>query len=871
MASSKVFAYIDKGYKLSDELKHQYRNSLIFIGDEGQIYSPVNDTYIGIGHTAYTNTIAYIENTYAYVIEQVGAALNHIINTSIQHNVNQVNGLEKQVDVLTHEGDSNNIYIENQERLADFNANYDAIKTANTEGGSLQMTNGLAVTSYAVWIKNVNGGYDPANMTVETFNQKRDAAFAYLNKDGGKSISDSVNIATLGDGDVITLENNLRGGTQFDEAGWSWMGSYVFLDDKKTVDYVKKSLAYSVTFTKYWTDKQTNSLYGAILGVDYIPLSWDNLDGVNENDNDNHYYVYKRAQFDTTGEIVHSTAGEFVPATVTRDAKGTVTSVTVNDVDVSTGANGIFAIDRDGKVIVYTENKDANIQTRTDIADGIQTLKEVAYILDVITDGTADDGISLAYNIAKNKVDVNRLYDFAKAVQTGSGDWRDGAGNQNTLHNVNTFSYTNSQYITTLVSYADKDIPSGTNNPSAQTYSGNINVMNVLAIANNTISNDEKTGDIDATVTMNRATVSGKGVLNTIAGTDFAQVNTYHLKDGAGLVDTTLLNSYVALSYNLVLNSIRQSEVNSQDYTHEVVNLLDYNSKYNQLESTDGVTAENFRTAVTNFGTVYTLNASGKYVEISTVDEVENGLWNKAVTAVNLETNDVTTGKYIKQVTQKNGYVTALYGTFQVYDRNYVAHAGTTNSGALTAEYDGTQGNTYNYANLTVEGDIINLSTYTYAVESVTSYGFLADALAVKSYIMDVLAWVDITPANAEVANLNAGYRVFGGAKTSNTTYASGVVSFTAVDEGSSLTSGEVYYTTDIDDVQYKYTAQTGDKVPAGMTYYTKSVESTNTFYTDGAKVNLTPANVTAKDSSNIIDLTGTGTNSKADYQKDTH
>ena len=53
--ASKLYAYIKHGVDIDQNIKQIYYNSMIFIGDEQQIYVPVMDTYVGIGTTAYNN------------------------------------------------------------------------------------------------------------------------------------------------------------------------------------------------------------------------------------------------------------------------------------------------------------------------------------------------------------------------------------------------------------------------------------------------------------------------------------------------------------------------------------------------------------------------------------------------------------------------------------------------------------------------------------------------------------------------------------------------------------------------------------------------------------------------------------------------
>ena len=51
--ASKLFTYISHGVDINDEMKEIYKNSLIFIGDEGQIYLPAFNAYFGTGNSQY--------------------------------------------------------------------------------------------------------------------------------------------------------------------------------------------------------------------------------------------------------------------------------------------------------------------------------------------------------------------------------------------------------------------------------------------------------------------------------------------------------------------------------------------------------------------------------------------------------------------------------------------------------------------------------------------------------------------------------------------------------------------------------------------------------------------------------------------------
>ena len=54
----KIFAYIEHKNDLNNEIVNKYINSLIFIGDEQQIYQPLTNTYVGIGKSEFDRILS---------------------------------------------------------------------------------------------------------------------------------------------------------------------------------------------------------------------------------------------------------------------------------------------------------------------------------------------------------------------------------------------------------------------------------------------------------------------------------------------------------------------------------------------------------------------------------------------------------------------------------------------------------------------------------------------------------------------------------------------------------------------------------------------------------------------------------------------
>ena len=60
---NKMFAYIDNHSELTQSMVNQYNDSLIFLGDEKQIFVPVINAYVGIGQSAYNYLLSRIGNS----------------------------------------------------------------------------------------------------------------------------------------------------------------------------------------------------------------------------------------------------------------------------------------------------------------------------------------------------------------------------------------------------------------------------------------------------------------------------------------------------------------------------------------------------------------------------------------------------------------------------------------------------------------------------------------------------------------------------------------------------------------------------------------------------------------------------------------
>lgn len=89
--SNKLFTYVKHGVDISQTIKDIYYNSLIFIGDEQQIYVPAIDTYVGVGKTKYnglSKSILWVPSlgTYSITTKEGGNSASGKYSLSIGEN-----------------------------------------------------------------------------------------------------------------------------------------------------------------------------------------------------------------------------------------------------------------------------------------------------------------------------------------------------------------------------------------------------------------------------------------------------------------------------------------------------------------------------------------------------------------------------------------------------------------------------------------------------------------------------------------------------------------------------------------------------------------------------------------------------------------
>lgn len=450
--ADKIFSYIDTKEALTTEMLNEYRNSLIFIGDERQIYNPLTGAYVGIG-MSYFNQVK-----------------EEILNST---------NMSRYLDQHIHENVVNKIWIEYSEEQIDSvltNVSQEA-KTIGSQ--SISMGEGIKLmTNQDIIVKGLhdyNRTSGKANLTDDIGWRIKDATdLTNINN----TLWDHITLGTYGSSGITVNVHHTNPGvyrTGVDNYGFTYSyfegQDYITIDDHLTWSYIASQTSYIMHFSKQMAVQQANRVYHDILGGNnpvYIekefnevftfdnygdltqlikgdlgrvfihvkdPGDSENLVGtykqvsIYNDDTTDKYYIYAQVG-GSTWYIVDTNDDNITgPIPITIDILGTPTTINLEQPTDENLKNWLFPDDGYDKLVVDEGEKDwriawyhldaeATAQGQMNIRDGIQTLKEVAYILDKITDGNDNDPINLTYNIVQNHNDIERL----KNWQTSLGD-----------------------------------------------------------------------------------------------------------------------------------------------------------------------------------------------------------------------------------------------------------------------------------------------------------------------------------------------------------------------------------------------------------------------------------------------------------------
>jgi len=375
-----MFSYIEHAGELTQDMVNQYNSSLIFLGDEKQIFVPIINSYVGLGQSAYS----YILNKFKSTDTNFDDYNNYIHNDTVTSIYAQFNPSEIKQAILD--------------------------STAQTPHVTLR---GIDITSDegAETIFKAN-----KNVIIKGLNQYND----FTNTNDTDVLS-GIDVSIKHNGNVQQGNYVFNGKTY----SYTYYAPYdiITVDDSKTWAYIGRSNTYMAEFVTKFATQQANRVYKNLLGESdsYVEKQFDEafrLDPVTGqltefedvyvkwNDGNDTYKSVTVINTDNGYRIVVDGDNTIVYSTISGDTIGNG-----NNNDPFNGVlspNGGYWTGTNGS-IPYWYHLVNNGSNTINIADGIQTIREVAYILDQITDGEDDGAINLAYNISYNYIEIQNL------------------------------------------------------------------------------------------------------------------------------------------------------------------------------------------------------------------------------------------------------------------------------------------------------------------------------------------------------------------------------------------------------------------------------------------------------------------------------
>lgn len=392
--SDKLLTYISSYQNLTTDMINQYKNSLIFIGDQKQIYVPLTNSYVGVG----MNTIDELRNSISQANGGVSSLKTHVDN-------NVVTSIKAGYD--------------NEALSAHFNGNpnSESISGTTVTANSYQYQ---LTTNQDVVLVGVNN-YDVTNHTVKTTDEIGRTTSYNL---GNADVANQTLPAYGNSGISVKVKHtgNYVSGT-YEGFNYSYFEGqdYLVIDDSATWSYIAANNAYLTQYATQVAVSQANRVFHDILGDDtsvYIEKLFEEsffkdangeyqpINTVWVKDNNNQYTAVNVVKDNNTGDTLFKINNDTITI-YTVAADGTTS--------FDPAVEGAYLASVGGKTdespVWYHVDTAGASTYNTNLADGIQTLKEVAYILDRITDGD-ETGIGIAYNIATNTTDINELKEW---------------------------------------------------------------------------------------------------------------------------------------------------------------------------------------------------------------------------------------------------------------------------------------------------------------------------------------------------------------------------------------------------------------------------------------------------------------------------
>lgn len=522
----RLFAYTYHGEVINETIANQFKKSLIFLGYEGQIWSPLTNTYVGIGKTAYDITTAYTVLAHEK-IDALNTALTSSLVSGIYANWGEDDWATAQGigsnDLPTIDGDnawntkigaSNKIVLKG---IGDYDTTLDqrmdgeyahvTDRNATADEQSKLTAAKIPFTTYSQWatsgitvsLEKGENEYrwerlaqNPENGVTEGAEKGENGKIVAWVK--GKNAPANADGFTWDTSDTtvpnapMSITHYVRVFNAKNEQVYRNGKNVISIDDKQTWSYITTRTSYAMDFAKEYTNSEVNRIYAEILGLQQgqvIPVSYNHIwevaaneAALNNVEGDSYVAValptdkiyLQKVEITNNDGLAYNTDNKN-NKTISVDGLGTVNSIDtlihdwatisaakgnyyVMGLDERMGEEKAFITDNrfheDGdinneavgtnpgyktlynlkyvyKVVFDIADVKANekyvlvnqtyqsVADNVNLADGINTLKEVAHVLDLITNGSMDPnnpentGIELAYSIAQNHVDIVEL------------------------------------------------------------------------------------------------------------------------------------------------------------------------------------------------------------------------------------------------------------------------------------------------------------------------------------------------------------------------------------------------------------------------------------------------------------------------------
>ena len=658
----KLFAYVStytqfKSDKVQTLLDSQFKNSLIVIGDEGRMYSPATKTYIGIGNTAYTNTINMIEK-----VDDKVDALNQALTASLVSGI-YVNKSAEDIDKWNKEHPGTNftdVFATNDiliKGIGDYDKatglasgyQYSHIEDANNPGveniySYTEPTQRFAKSGIKVSLKKGENVY-----RFDSYVDGESHIQPVTEGAAGKWIA-SASAPTDGQGTLTGKKVLSYQGVTYIAAVDS-VGAPIFkngsnvisIDDEMTWAYISASNAYALKSAKDFTKSEVNRIYSEILGYGQdtiIPVSKEQVldvvvkggkgeeNGVELN-GDTVFFVKCPIAAPAEKTVIDNKQGNYpgnqtningLTYSVTRQVKvddpftgetetkavepelwTAAKALTPETVDgtkyyfayeagnfyqsdyvlkpISAAEAETIAKDTLNKAEFVVINPSIAEVDNINISDGIQTLKEVAHVLDVITNGGYDTdpeaaGIELAYSIAQNHIDILDLDARVDKIEAGT----------DTVKSLK--EGPNGNYVDLTLT--------GDPSPVEGAYAKHVTISADLAIAYTYTESPFATGTKVSSIVVNPDTRvpsldkdSGKPI--TYAADTTRQ----------GLADVAWTTAYVSDARKSITEEIKEYTYSAYQYSYELVNSLNSTASVEDGDFVSGVSIENGKIKVT--------------------------------------------------------------------------------------------------------------------------------------------------------------------------------------------------------------------------------------------------------------------------------